>query len=84
MNSVFFTDLNNGWAAGATIEYSGIILRTTNGSAIRTIQSIEESYTIIVFCLLNINNGWAAGFRTEWRLDCFSEQQTMTQLLTIK
>ncbi len=57
LNSVFFTDSNNGWIAGDM----GTILRTTNGGSDWTPQFTGLNDRLNAIWMLNNDIGWAAG-----------------------
>jgi photosystem II stability/assembly factor-like uncharacterized protein len=56
-NSVYFTDLSNGWAVGA----SGNIYRTVNGGANWTAQASGTSSTLFGARFLDSTHGWIVG-----------------------
>jgi hypothetical protein len=55
--AVYFTDANNGWAAGV----SGITYHTTNGGASWSAQTSGTTDTIRNVVFTDANNGWATG-----------------------
>ena len=57
LNTVFFSDINNGWAAGS----SGTILHTNNAGTNWAIQNSTTTETLYSIDFINSNTGWCVG-----------------------
>lgn len=60
LHSVYFIDQNTGWIVGK----SGTIIKTTNGCAYWTVQSIADGYPLYSVCFVNQMTGWVGGAET--------------------
>jgi photosystem II stability/assembly factor-like uncharacterized protein len=61
MNTIDFTDSQNGWAAGYTSSDLGIVLHTTNGGAVWNIVLQNFNDNLIKIKFTDVNNGYAIG-----------------------
>ena len=57
LNTVYFYDINNGWAAGN----SGTILHTSNAGVNWTTQNSTTTETLYSIDFINSNTGWCVG-----------------------
>ena len=57
LNSVYFVDINTGWAVGD----SGTILNTTNGGTNWNVQTIDTMFSLYSVHFEDNNTGWAVG-----------------------
>ena len=67
-NSVDFSDINNGWLAGAAYQSStwiGRIMRTNDGGSTWHIQSVEDPNYLVHMVMVDKDNGWAVGWSGE-------------------
>ncbi len=65
LTSVCFADQNTGWATGYnnSIDYHGVILRSTNGGTSWITQIDEYNFQPESIFFLDLNTGWCAGDR---------------------
>jgi len=58
LNSVFFIDNNNGFAAGL----DGIILKSTDGGENWSIKPSGTTHDLLSVYFTDVNSGWTSGF----------------------
>ncbi len=62
LKSIFFTDLNNGWACGGDYGMPSRIISTNNGGLTWQLQVIDIGRWFASLYFTDTNNGWAVGF----------------------